>query len=101
MLFTTPEQRRARLEFPCAGPFRPFGRQKDMRERLEFNPSERLRLETARTPPTFAGEPTLLVNLYTSHSRRSTQHRDTKKERMPTFVDILFALQVGLEPTTP
>ena len=24
-----------------------------------------------------------------------------QKERMPTFVDILFALQVGLEPTTP
>ena len=24
-----------------------------------------------------------------------------QKERMPTSVDILFALQVGLEPTTP
>ena len=49
-------------------------------------------------PPTFAGEPTLLVSLRQPGAERDIQ---TQKERMPTFVDILFALQVGLEPTTP
>ena len=44
MLFTTPEQRRVRLDFPCAGPFGPLGRPKDIRERLEENSSERQRL---------------------------------------------------------
>ena len=34
--------------------------------------------------------------------RRAARDMQTqKKERMPTFIDILFALQVGLEPTTP
>ena len=47
MLLTTPEQRRVRLNFPRAGPFRPFGRQKDMIERLEENKSEQLRLRIA------------------------------------------------------
>ena len=47
MLLATPEQRTVRLVFPRAGPFRPFGRQKDMKERLEVNPSEQSRLRTA------------------------------------------------------
>ena len=47
MLLATPEQRRCRLDFPCAGAFRSFGRQKNMKERLEENTSEWLRLETA------------------------------------------------------
>ena len=47
MLLATPEQRTVRLFFPCAGPFRPFGRQKDMIERHEENISEQLRLRTA------------------------------------------------------
>ena len=47
MLLATPEQRTGRLFFPCAGPFRPFGRQKDMKERHEENTSEQLKLRTA------------------------------------------------------
>ena len=58
MLFTTPEQRRVRLDFPCAGPFGPLGRPKDIRERLEENTCERWRLETA-------------VNTMTSESENS------------------------------
>ena len=43
----TPEQRKGGLDFRCAGAFRSFGRQKNMRERLEENTSERTRLRTA------------------------------------------------------
>ena len=42
-----PEQRTGRLFFPCAGPFGPLGQPKDIRERLEENKSEQLRLMTA------------------------------------------------------
>ena len=47
MLLATPEQRTVRLVFPRAGPFRPFGRQKDIKERLEECTSEELRLRNA------------------------------------------------------
>ena len=47
MLLATREQIKGGLKFPRAGPFRPFGRQKDMKERLEENTSEQLRLRTA------------------------------------------------------
>ena len=36
----TPEQRKGGLDFRCAGAFRSFGRQKNMKERLEENTSE-------------------------------------------------------------
>ena len=54
----TPEQRKGGLDFPCAGAFRSFGRQKNMKERLEENTSEQLRLNIA-------------VNTMTSESENS------------------------------
>ena len=80
--------------------------EKVMRERLEENTSERLRLGTVVEyngerkrlflihSPAFAGEPEPAPL-----TARNATYRHKKKT--PTFVDISLALQVGLEPTTP
>ena len=47
MSLTTREQKAVMTDFAGDGPFGPFGRQKDMKERLEENASEQLRLRTA------------------------------------------------------
>ena len=44
MSLTTREQKAVMTDFAGDGPFGPFGRQKDMKERLEENASEQLRL---------------------------------------------------------
>ena len=46
MSLATREQKAVMTDFAGAGPFGPFGRQKDMKERLEENTSEQLRLRT-------------------------------------------------------
>ena len=45
MLLATREQKAVMTDFADAGPFGPFGRQKDMKERDEENTSEQLRLK--------------------------------------------------------
>ena len=47
MSLATREQKAVMTDFAGDGPFGPFGRQKDMKERLEENASEQLRLRTA------------------------------------------------------
>ena len=47
MSLATPEQKAVMTDFSCAGPFRHFGRQNDMKERRGENASEQLRLRTA------------------------------------------------------
>ena len=47
MSLATREQKAVMTDFAGDGPFGPFGRQKDMKERLEENSSEQLRLRTA------------------------------------------------------
>ena len=47
MSLATREQKAVVTNFACAGAFRSFGRQKNMKERLEENASERLRLKIA------------------------------------------------------
>ena len=47
MSLATREQKAVMTDFVGDGPFGPFGRQKDMKERLEENASEQLRLRTA------------------------------------------------------
>ena len=47
MSLATREQKTVMTDFAGDGPFGPFGRQKDMKERLEENASEQLRLRTA------------------------------------------------------
>ena len=47
MSLATREQKAVVTDFASAGAFRSFGRQKNMKERLEENTSERLRLRTA------------------------------------------------------
>ena len=47
MSLATREQKAVMTDFAGAGAFRSFGRQKNMKERLEENTSEQLRLETA------------------------------------------------------
>ena len=48
-------------------------------------------------PPDFAGEPSQFLLNPTPGTGRDIQ----TQKKMSTCVDILFALQVGLEPTTP
>ena len=47
MLLATREQKAVMTDFAGGGPFGPFGRQKDMKERHEENTNEQLRLRTA------------------------------------------------------
>ena len=47
MSLATREQKAVMTDFAGDGPFGPFGSQKDMKERLEENASEQLRLRTA------------------------------------------------------
>ena len=47
MSLATREQKAVMTDFAGDEPFGPFGRQKDMKERLEENASEQLRLRTA------------------------------------------------------
>ena len=47
MSLATREQKAVMTDFAGDGPFGPFGRQKDMKERLEENASEQLRMRTA------------------------------------------------------
>ena len=47
MSLATREQKAVMTDFAGGGPFGPFGRQKDMKERLKENASEQLRLKTA------------------------------------------------------
>ena len=47
MSLATREQKAVMTDFAGDGPFGPFGRQKDMKERLKENISEQLRLKTA------------------------------------------------------
>ena len=47
MSLATREQKAVMTDFAGDGPFGPLGRQKDMKERLEENASEQLRLRTA------------------------------------------------------
>ena len=84
MSLVTREQKAVMTDFAGDGPFGPFGRQKDMKERLEENASEHLRLravveyngERKRLflihPPTFAVEPkTVHINIQTKKTHRS------------------------------
>ena len=94
MLLATREQRKGGLKFPRAGPFGPFGRQKDMKERLEENASEHLRL---RTVVEYNGERKRLI-LYTPQtlqvSRKLFTSTYKQKKRTGLQTDAYIEIQI-------